>query len=439
MQAPTEFSPAKKFLAIGEATIAARANEGPAFRITGPFFAMEAWEGREPYPREWVVDGWLAAGSAALLAGEGGTGKSLLGQMLCTCAALGLPFLGLKVPTMRNAVYVTAEDDANELHHRQIAINKALGITMADLGEGLTLYSLKGDPACEIAALNERGQMEKTDLLDEIWRLDQSLTVLDNAAHMFPGDENNRRHVAAFLSLLDGMAMGTGGAVVLLAHTPKSGAEFSGSTGWDAHVRQRLYLKHDSEAGDPDLRVLSKSKSNYARRGETVQFRWHNGAFVLPSQLGELGVEIAAVAADNRDNGLFLACLAERNRQQRPVSERASKTYAPAVFATMPESKGIGKVRLEHAMDRLFRAGLIDRGFLFRDTAEGKDKHGLRQPANAPANRPLTPSANDRSPLPPTTVNTHPSPTERHGAALQGAAPAVNPDDDPAADAYLPS
>ncbi|GGC31256.1 hypothetical protein GCM10011371_18360 [Novosphingobium marinum] len=78
------------------------------------------------------------------------------------------------------------------------------------------------------------------------------------------------------------------------------------------------------------------------------------------------------------DNQIFLTCLRERNRQQRAVSEKVSSTYAPKIFAAMPESKKIGKARLEKALDRLFRIGKIERVKLWK----GEDRkwiYGLRE------------------------------------------------------------
>ncbi len=104
----------------------------------------------------------------------------------------------------------------------------------------------------------------------------------------------------------------------------------------------------------------------------------------------------------------------------------------------MAESKGIGRDRLERAMDRLFRVGAIERGFLWRDPSEGKDKIGLREPAahhvpptfeipltpsaDLPPTSPLTyPPSSDDHPL--TTAHTHPSYYVREGAAPEAAEP----------------
>lgn len=375
---------------------------------SGPFWPSDTWGKAEPRPRAYMVDRWLATGSAALLAGCGGAGKSLLGQLLCTCVSMGLDFLGCKT-TPASATYITCEDDENELHHRQRAINRALGIEMGDLGERLTLWSRKGYIGNELCTFDAERRLVASELLREIRsstnadlpprNVKDRLVVLDNAAHMFPGNEIVRHDVAAFCNLLDRLAMDIDGTVVLLAHTPKNDAEYSGSTGWDAHVRQRLYLGF-TDSGDEDERVLKRSKANYSRRGETITFRWHNGAFVRPEDMpASLAAEITATAAATGDNALFLACLAERNKQRRAVSERHSPTYAPTIFAGMAESKGIGKARLGAAMDRLFRCGAIERGVVYRDEGKRRDVEGLRLvQSTAPNTPPLTPALNAPEP-----------------------------------------
>jgi hypothetical protein len=74
-------------------------------------------------------------------------------------------------------------------------------------------------------------------------------------------------------------------------------------------------------------------------------------------------------------------------------------------------------------MERLFRIGAIERGFLWRDTAEGKDIFGLRETGNATGNRPETPSGNDRRPAD-IDRKTHPiDTTYQSGAAQRPAAP----------------
>lgn len=327
----------------------------------------------QPVPvRRFMTEGIEPWGSATFLTGAGATGKSLLAQQWMTCSALGLPVLGLETQPCRS-LYLTCEDDTGELHRRQEAINRALGIGWADMRGKLYLASLKGQIGNELCTFGSDGKMLLTDRWRELLATVQELGIkhlaLDNTAHLFAGNENDRHHVAAFAGLLDRLAQEIDGSVLFIGHPNKAGDEFSGSTAWENQVRSRLFLSldksSDGSVNNPDGRTLSNSKPNYSQRGKAVEFMWHDWAFYclkdLPSgAYAELGATMAA----SNDNALFLACLAERTRQKRAVSEKRSSTYAPLVFAAMPESKRIGKARLESAMDRLFRIDKIERGEL---------------------------------------------------------------------------
>ena len=67
----------------------------------------------------------------ALVAGDGGAGKSILMQIAATCVANGKPFVG-KTVEKGPALYVTAEDPEEVVHIRQERINNALGLSMEE-------------------------------------------------------------------------------------------------------------------------------------------------------------------------------------------------------------------------------------------------------------------------------------------------------------------
>lgn len=342
-------------------------------------------------PRLDMWGGNVPIGQTTLLDAPGGVGKSLLLQQLATCVALGLPCLG--VQTMPGvALYVTCEDDPAEIKLRQHEICRAMGVSLAKHRQRLAIVSLTGVIGNELAAFDQQGRMTVAPrfqwLLDTAKAIGAKFIVLDNVAHFFAGNENIRNQVAAFLGLLNKLAHDLGAAVVLVAHTNKNG-EQSGSTAWSNQVRTRLTMQIPQEPSGfvPDFnnRVLTRAKSNYGRSGKAITFRWHNGAFKLE---GELPNDVAEAANANvqaeADDRLFLACLAERTRQRRAVSERRSPTFAPTVFAGMAESERVGKRRLELAMDRLFKAGAIERAVLWRDTDKARDIAGLRLASPAP-------------------------------------------------------
>ncbi|WP_310498005.1 AAA family ATPase [Sandarakinorhabdus sp.] len=356
-----------------------------------PIVCPADWEGREPPVREWLIEGWLARGSAAFLTGDGGVGKSLFTQQLATSLAAGVDCLGLPV-AQTVALYVTCEDDMHELHRRQAAINARLGLSMRDLAGRLFLVSLKGELGSELVNFDAAGALELSqryrDLESTARAIGAGFVAIDNVAQTFTGNENVRNQVAGFCNVMDRLAMAIGGTVLFLGHPSKAGAEFSGSTGWEAHVRQRLYLdwldKGAGVSGDRDGRVLRRSKANYARAGAELDFRWHAGAFVLPSSLpSDAGFDDEAAAQTELEERTFLRCLAIRTGQKRPVSHsQNAANFAPKVFAKMPEGRRVGGTALAAAMERLMRTGLVERATADDPLWRGEDRKpvlGLRE------------------------------------------------------------
>ncbi len=334
-----------------------------------PIVNTAAWKGRLPPARRWIVQGWLARATGGALFGEDGIGKSLLAQQLATCVAADRQFLGLDV-TKAGAMYITCEDDELSLWQRQRSINATLGLPLESAPA--VLSTLAGHVAAQLGDFDGNGTFIPGAMFHAIARraksVEAGLIVLDNIAHLFPGNEIVRSQVVGFLTAVDALALECDAAVLLLGHPAKAiGSEYSGNAGWSAHVRQRWFLGYgDPESGDSDTRILRKAKANLSKKGEELAFRWHEWSFVRDEDLGnDLAREYAEIAKHNHDNDVFLACLKLRNEQRRPVSDaKASRTYAPKEFALMPEAKGVGAGRLEAAMDRLFRTSSIERATL---------------------------------------------------------------------------
>lgn len=340
---------------------------------------LSALAGVTPKPKLFAVERLAPLGETTLFTGPGSAGKSLLGQQIATCGAAGIPCLGLHVmsgPTM----YLTCEDDEEQLHFRQAAICAALNVPMASLAGSLHLVSLRGALDNELCTFDSNGALKPS---DGFWRLVKmlkatgtKLAILDNVAHLFTGNENDRGDVTRFANLLNKLAQETGAAIILLAHPNKAGDSYSGSTAWLNAVRSQIYMEHDL---DTDVRTLTVGKANYSRKGESLRFIWHEWAFVREADLPpETARALQETIAATGDNEVFIRCLRERTRQRRAVSEKQSATYAPTVFAGMAESKGLGKARLEKAMDRLFRVDRIERAELWKGD-DRKPVFGLRE------------------------------------------------------------
>ncbi|MGN7160839.1 AAA family ATPase [Sphingomonas sp. SAFR-052] len=247
------------------------------------------WQGIKPPVREWKVEGLVPNHQATLLTGAGAAGKSLLSQLLCTCAGMGMPFLGVNVdrcPTL----YITCEDDNDELHRRQQAICDGLEMPLGATRGHVHLLSLYGEMGNELCTFDDKRTLVTAKRYREIVQTAQALgvrlIVLDNTSHMFTGNENARSEVAAFVNLANAMARDIDGAVILVGFPNKAGDSYSGSTAWENQVRSRLFLEtpknEDGIVIDPDYRVLRNEKANYARKGSEIGFMWQNGTFVLP-------------------------------------------------------------------------------------------------------------------------------------------------------------
>jgi AAA domain len=230
-----------------------------------------ALEGKQPPAREWVLPYWIPAAHITLLAGRGGIGKTLIAQHIATAVALGHEYV--ETLTARRVLMWAAEDDADELWRRQLAISSYMQSSISELADRFSLHSYAGSDVTLMAPVF--GKLETTpalgELADQVADYRAELVILDNIARLFGGNENDRHAVTTFCALVHGAC--SPAAVLLLGHPAKSvGSEFSGSTAWEGAVRARLYLsdrlpdaKDDDDAPvDDRVRYLARRKANYS-------------------------------------------------------------------------------------------------------------------------------------------------------------------------------
>lgn len=238
--------------------------------------------------REWIIQDWVPRGVVTALYGDGGMGKSLLAQQLMTSVSFGLPWLGLEVAKGR-ALGIMCEDDPDELHRRQEAINASISKPMVSI-DGMAYVSRVGDDnvlmafdGADVGELTHTYyQIEKT---CEEFRPD--LVVMDTIADFFGGNENNRSQVRQFVQNTFGrLARKFNCGLVICGHPSasgiSSGSGTGGSTAWNNTVRSRMYLTTpDGDDVNPDARLLSRKKANYAARDASLTLVWQAGAFVV--------------------------------------------------------------------------------------------------------------------------------------------------------------
>lgn len=346
---------------------------------TFPLADLAHWSNIRPTPKPFVMAGFVPARELTLATGAGGANKSTFGQQLATCRASGVPMLGVEVHQGK-ALYITAEDDDDRLHWMQDHICRAVGVDMGDLSGRLFLTSLRGRLGNELATFDHEGKLRPAPsfriLKATIEAAGADLVVLDNAAHLFAGNENDRQQVTAFVNLLYSLCQDLGVTIILVAHSNKAGDSYSGSTAWLNAVRSQIVLSRPENSIDPDERLLSLGKANYARQGEELRFRWHDFALVRDSDLpDDMRAQLAAAAATAGANAAFLECLRARNDQGdgRQVGPSSGPNYAPTQFEGMPQAKGFKKEALKQAMDRLYALGRIRSETVF-DRKAKRDK-----------------------------------------------------------------
>jgi hypothetical protein len=353
-----------------------QARPAAPLRITDPTTLY----GRVIPDRRWIVPDWLPSGHVTLNFGDGGTGKTLLAQQLMTSCATGHPWCGLPVESSK-ALGIFCEDSDDELHRRQLAICDVYGLSLRDLRDMRWCSGVGADNS--LCTFDGSGRIHETARFQQVRQaaidFGARLVVIDGAADTFSGDENSRAQVRAFLgTLLTGLAQDIGGAVLLNAHPSRAGLSATGdldggSTAWSNSVRSRWSLaRPKAEDGcdtDPDARVLTRRKANYASIGDTIRVRWASGV------LGP-GASSTGPAGGSAADATFMDLLARMAAEGRPVSDSPASpaNYGPRIFASRPDCQGFTRRDFEAAMGRLFAAGAIRMTEYGRPGARGRPR-----------------------------------------------------------------
>lgn len=240
---------------------------------------------RSPPQREWMVERCFPKATVAMISGDGGIGKSLLMQQLLTSACLGALWLGLACERGRG-LFLACEDDEDELHRRQAAINRSLGREMADAIEGGLYLAGRVGMDNALSRLDRRSwRMEPTELFKRLLgfclQYGVNYVVVDTATQCFAGNQNDEQQVVQFINQLRRLAIAIQGVVLITKHPSLSGRALgtgeSGNTAWHNSVRSRLYV-YERKDGVTELRGM---KANYGRKLDKIALKFDRGAFVV--------------------------------------------------------------------------------------------------------------------------------------------------------------
>jgi RecA-family ATPase len=226
-----------------------------------------------------------------------------------------------------SSLYVSCEDDADELHRRHADIRKGLGYAIGNPFAATSVWDRTGYGNL-LAVPDQSGVLVEGPFLGPLRaalaELRPTLVILDTLADVYGGNEVDRVQVNGFLkTCLGGLIRereqdGHELTVLLLGHPSKTalvdGSGFSGSTAWENAVRSRLYLARPDNAG-PDERTLTRAKANYAGGDDgELAIMWSEGLFVAHDKEAELRVQAMATTVANE--------VASAWRAGQPYNER---------------------------------------------------------------------------------------------------------------------
>ena len=168
-----------------------------------------AFAGVEPPERRWIVRDMIPDRTVTIFAGDGGGGKTTLKLQLAAAIAGRCPWLGHN-PDPGPVLFVTAEDDEEEIHRRLAAIAKSLGVDLSDLAD-LHIVPLAGQDAVMGAPEGKAALITPTavfrGLAALVERIRPRLVILDALADVYAGEENARAQARQFIGLLRGLAI----------------------------------------------------------------------------------------------------------------------------------------------------------------------------------------------------------------------------------------
>jgi hypothetical protein len=322
--------------------------------------------------RPWfLVPNMFQGRKVSMLMGEDGAGKSFLLLMLAVAIATGGYWLGIKMEK-GPVIFYTAEEEEADINVRLDAIEKMLDCGPLDLSD-LHIIPMGGEETSVLGGPVSGGKIEATplwkSLVGNIEAFRPRAIVIDPLNEVFDGDELKRVQARQFVGLMRPVAARHDLAIIVAGHPSKTGVNersgTSGSTGWSAVFRARLYLEKvlaDDNVTDTGKRLLTVKKLTGGKRFPPIDLvTGEDGVLVRENQ--PVVVEggpfdlTAGLAAFEREHQEFLDLVVKYEEQGRPLSPNpGARNYAPKVIAKAEGGKEKGKraAVLERTMNKLF-------------------------------------------------------------------------------------
>ena len=187
-----------------------------------------------PPPRQYVIDGFLPKRIVAGMIAAGGSGKSYTALHIAISVASGSALFGRFIPTKPlPVVYVTGEDDVEEMHRRisritanlPASIKKAISsnFNVIDFADAFELFTVKPPHGeTQITLVPERICKSISERFNEV-----GLVIIDPISRFRGGDENIAADTTRFVQALQQVRDRLNTAVLCIHHANK-GAKANG-------------------------------------------------------------------------------------------------------------------------------------------------------------------------------------------------------------------
>jgi len=224
--------------------------------------------GVEPVP--WLIPGWLAEGEICILAGEWGTGKSVVAMDLALSLTTLSPWMGyFRVGEERRVLYVDEENPVGVA--RQRVQQMLTGKNLTDGPPNLRYLSKNG--------INLDDDPWRAALESEMADFKPHVLILDSLVRFHRRDENSNSDMAEFFnSRIRPLCNVYGCAIVILDHMGKpskerkdAGHRVRGASEKAGFVDELWTLEGQRDTPD---RVFSHHKSRYDELQPSMALRW---------------------------------------------------------------------------------------------------------------------------------------------------------------------
>lgn len=253
-----------------------------------------------PQP-DWLLNNLLKRGGVALVCGPGGVGKStLLLSLSISVAGQSNRALAWDVTTGGRVLFVTVEDDFDEVHRRAFYTTRGLGPGYYEkmrVKEQLYIVPRSGDVRMVVESPNGPVLTQAwNDFCSLVRNISPTLVILDPQSRIYGCREIDEVAAHFFYGQLEALGRETGAAIIISHHTNKasSGADqlpdrlkvegIRGTTAFVNAVRTALIcapltgkearqIIGDKEAKDGQYLVVKEAKNNHGPSGEEHYYK----------------------------------------------------------------------------------------------------------------------------------------------------------------------